>query len=238
MIIIIMFVSALALFASVMLINQRLPRFVGSLLFGILFVGSTTLMTLNYSHHFGMKQVTTVTKQNVFSAASPLPVALYQPVGTNGQDNVLIYKTKQDQKKTTHTQANEYTTSKMKFTANRTTPELKTTETRWQFKNNFYQTLFMWSGMDGTLIKRTNVIEYPQTFVKLTPTQVKRLQAKMSGNDNRQLQAQAKSFVTAKVQAAMVKHPNMSAQQIHQVSQQAEQEFMAQMIKKSVKPQR
>ncbi len=160
MIIILMFGSALALFASVMFINQRSVRIVSTLIFGILFVGSTAVMTLNYSQHFGMKQETTVTRQAVYSAAAPLPIAIYQPVGTNGQENVLIYKTNQKQKKATHTQANEYTTSKMQFT-NRSTPELKITETRWQFKNSFYRYLFLWSGIDGTLVRRTNVIEYP-----------------------------------------------------------------------------
>lgn len=231
MIIILMFGSALALFTCVMFINQRLTRTIGALIFGILFVGSTTLMGLNYSQHFGMKKVTTTNSQTVYSAAGKLPVALYQPIGTNGQDNVLIYKTKQDQKKPDHTQANEYTTSKMQFT-NRTTPLLKSTETRWQFKNNFYKVLFMWSGMNGTLIKRTNVIEYPRTFVKLTPSQARQLQKKI-GNAGPQLQSQAKSFVTSRVQSAMANQPNMSAQQIQQVSQQAEQEFMAKMIRQN-----
>ena len=45
MIIVLMFGSALALFACVMFINQRLARIVGTLIFGILFVGSTALMT-------------------------------------------------------------------------------------------------------------------------------------------------------------------------------------------------
>lgn len=62
MIIILMFGSALALFASVMFINQRSVRIVSTLIFGILFVGSTAVMTLNYSQHFGMKQETTVTR--------------------------------------------------------------------------------------------------------------------------------------------------------------------------------
>ncbi|MBB1063370.1 DUF4811 domain-containing protein [Limosilactobacillus fastidiosus] len=229
MIIILMFGSAIALFASVMFINQRVTRIIGTIIFGILFIVSTTLMTLNYSHHLGMEKVTTTTTQTVYSATEKLPIALYQPVGTNGQDNVLIYKTSQGQKKPVHTQANEYTTSKMEFT-NRAKPQLKTTETRWRFKNNFYKCLFMWSGMNGTLVKRINVIKYPRIFIKLTPMQAQQLQKRFVAAGPR-LQAQAKSFVTAKVQAAMAKQPHMSAQQIQQVSQQAEQEFMAQMIK-------
>lgn len=55
----------------------------------------------------------------------------------------------------------------------------------------------------------------------------------MTGANNSQIQAQTKSFVSAKVQAAMVKQPNMSAHQIQQLSQQAEQEFLAQLIRKN-----
>lgn len=55
----------------------------------------------------------------------------------------------------------------------------------------------------------------------------------MTNTDNSQIQVQVKSFVTAKVKAAMIKQPNMNAQQIHQISQQAEQEFLAQLIRKN-----
>lgn len=98
MIIIIMFGAAVALFVSVMFINSRNRRIVWTVIFGLLFVAATALMGLNYSRHFGMHQVTTTTSKTVYSAAGKLPLALYQPVGTNGQDNVLIYKTSQDQK--------------------------------------------------------------------------------------------------------------------------------------------
>ena len=233
MIILLMFGSAIALFASVMFINQRTTRILGTVIFGVLFVGSTALMSLNYSHHFGMHQVTRTTTQKVYSAAGNLPVAIYQPVGTNGRDDVLIYKTSQDQKKPQHTQANEYTTSKMKFT-NRSNAVLKTTETRWRFKNNFYKSLYLWSGMDGTLVKRTNVIEYPKVYVKVTTDQAKQLQKSASSNSG-QMQSQMKAYVSAQVQAAMVKNPKMSAQQIQQVSQQAEQKLMAQMIRTNIK---
>ena len=53
------------------------------------------------------------------------------------------------------------------------------------------------------------------------------------------LQAQAaeqgRAFVTSKVQAAMIKNPNMTAKQIQEVSAQAEQEFQAQSVKQILK---
>jgi hypothetical protein len=124
MIIIIMFGAAIAMFASIMFIERRVPQLILATLCGLLFVGSTLVMTLNYSHHFGMHQVTTTTRKPIYSASnSTMPLALYQPVGSSGRDDVYIYNVKPRQKTANHTQADEYTTSKIKWT-NETTPKL------------------------------------------------------------------------------------------------------------------
>ena len=54
MVIILTFLGALAFFACMMFIRQKSLRIILATLTGIIFVGSTLLMTLNYSHHFGM----------------------------------------------------------------------------------------------------------------------------------------------------------------------------------------
>ena len=58
MVIILTFLGALAFFACMMFIQQKSLRIILATLTGIIFVGSTLLMTLNYSHHFGMQKVT------------------------------------------------------------------------------------------------------------------------------------------------------------------------------------
>lgn len=239
MIIIIMFGAAIAMFASIMFIERRVPQLILATLCGLLFVGSTLVMTLNYSHHFGMHQVTTTTRKPIYSASnSTMPLALYQPVGTSGQDNVYIYNVKPRQKTANHTQADEYTTSKIKWT-NETTPKLVTTETRWRYNNNFFTVLYMWSGMDGTLVKRTNTLEYPRTYVKITVKQANRLKKLAQSPAVKQAQARAqqqgKTAVASTVQAALAKNPHMTAQQIQQVSQQAEQQLQGQMVKEMLK---
>ena len=239
MIIIIMFGAAIAMFASIMFIERRVPQLILATLCGLLFVCSTLVMTLNYSHHFGMHQVTTTTRKPIYSASnSTMPLALYQPVGTSGQDNVYIYNVKPRQKTANHTQADEYTTSKIKW-ANETTPKLVTTETRWRYNNNFFTVLYMWSGMDGNLVKRTNTLEYPRTYVKLTVKQADRLKKLAQSPAVKQAQARAqqqgKTAVASAVQAALTKNPHMTAQQIQQVSQQAEQQLQGQMVKEMLK---
>lgn len=227
------------MFASIMFIERRVPQLILATLCGLLFVGSTLVMTLNYSHHFGMHQVTTTTRKPIYSASnSTMPLALYQPVGTSGQDNVYIYNVKPRQKTANHTQADEYTTSKIKWT-NETTPKLVTTETRWRYNNNFFTVLYMWSGMDGTLVKRTNTLEYPRTYVKITVKQANRLKKLAQSPAVKQAQARAqqqgKTAVASTVQAALAKNPHMTAQQIQQVSQQAEQQLQGQMVKEMLK---
>lgn len=235
MIIFIMFIAVVAMFAAIMFMTNRNQRILWTTVFGVIFVASTAMMTLNYSHHFGMHKVTTTTTKTIYSAAnSSMPLALYQPVGTSGKDDVYIYNTQAKQKKPNHTQADEYTTSKIKWT-NRTTPRLVTTETRWRYNKHFFAVMYMWSGMDGTLVKRTNTLEYPKTYVKITVKQAGKLRKLASSPAAKQAQAaaqqQGKSTVAAAVQQALAKDPKMSAHEIQQVTQQTEQKMQSQMVK-------
>lgn len=239
MIILIMFIAAVAMFASIMFINHRTRRILWTIICGALFVISTAMMTLNYSHHFGMHRVTTTTRKTIYSASnSTMPLALYQPVGTSGRDDVYIYNVQARQKTPNHTQANEYTSSKIEWT-NQVTPELVTTETRWRYNNRFFATMYMWSGMDGTLIKRTNTLKYPRTYVKITTKQAQQLKKLAQSPAARRAQAaaqqQGRTAVSQAVQAALAKDPHMSAQQIQQVSQQAEQRLQGQLVKQMLK---
>lgn len=238
MVIIFSFLGAIAFFASIMFLKNRGWRALMVTITGIIFVGSTVLMTLNYSHHFGMEKVTTTRTQRIYPTTKSMPLALYQPVGTSGKDDVYIYNTKVNQSKPNHTQANEFTHNKVKCT-NKTDVRLVTTETRWKFKNNFYKVLYAWSGIDGTLVSRTNTFEYPRTYVKVSVKQAKQLAKAAKSPAAAKAQAAAKqqgqAYVTGKVQAAMAKNPRMTAHQIQQISQQAEQEFQARMVKQMLK---
>ena len=238
MVIILTFLGAVCFFLSIMFVQGRIPRIILATITGLVFIGSTALMTLNYSHHFGMHQVTTTTSRRIYPVNAKMPLALYQPVGTSGKDDVYIYKAKPTQTKPSHTQANEYTHSKVKWKQSGT-PRLVTTTTRWRFKNNFYKILYAWSGMDGTLVKRTNTLEYPRAYVLLTTKQAKQLQARAKSPAGQQAQAMARqqgqAYVTGRVQAAMVKNPHMTAAQIRTVAQQAEQEFQAKMVRALLK---
>ena len=235
MITIIMFLGAIAFFAAIMFSPSNRTRWLLGMISGLIFVGSTLMITANFHEHWGMKQVTTTKTQKIYSTSSQMQLALYQPVGTSGKDNVYIYQTKPRQKTPQHTQANEFTTNRLVWTDS-DQASLTVKETRWRFKNDFYKVLFAGSKMDGHLISRTNTFRYPKTFVKISVKQAqalkKQAQALKSPTAQAQLKTQAAAYVTAKIQAAKQQNPDLTEAQLQKLTQQAQQEYQAQMIKK------
>lgn len=235
MITIIMFLGAIAFFAAIMFSPSNRTRWLLGMISGLIFVGSTLMITANFHEHWGMKQVTTTKTQKIYSTSSQMQLALYQQVGTSGKDNVYVYQTKPRQKTPQHTQANEFTTNRLVWTdSDQATLTFK--ETRWRFKNDFYKVLFAGSKMDGHLISRTNTFRYPKTFVKISVKQAqalkKQAQALKSPTAQAQLKTQAAAYVTAKIQAAKQQNPDLTEAQLQKLTQQAQQEYQAQMIKK------
>lgn len=235
MITVIMFIGAIAFFVSIMFAPNMRIRWILGLITGLIFVGSTVIITANFHDHWGMKRITTTKTQKIYSASSQMQLILYQPVGTSGKDNVYIYQTKPRQKTPQHTQANEFTTNRLVWTdSDQATLTVK--ETRWRFKNDFYKVLFAGSKMDGKLVSRTNTFRYPKTFVKISVKQAqalkKQAQALKSPATQAQLKAQAAAYVTAKVQAAKQQNPDLTEAQLQKLTEQAQQEYQAQMIKK------
>ena len=235
MITIIMFLGAIAFFAAIMFSPSNRTRWLLGMISGLIFVGSTLMITANFHEHWGMKQVTTTKTQKIYSTSSQMQLALYQPVGTSGKDNVYIYQTKPRQKTPQHTQANEFTTNRLVWTDS-DQASLTVKETRWRFKNDFYKVLFAGSKMDGKLVSRTNTFRYPKTFVKISVKQAqalkKQAQALKSPTAQAQLKTQAAAYVTAKIQAAKQQNPDLTEAQLQKLTQQAQQEYQAQMIKK------
>lgn len=235
MITIIMFLGAIAFFAAIMFSPSNRTRWLLGMISGLIFVGSTLMITANFHEHWGMKQVTTTKTQKIYSTSSQMQLALYQQVGTSGKDNVYVYQTKPRQKTPQHTQANEFTTNRLVWTdSDQATLTFK--ETRWRFKNDFYKVLFAGSKMDGHLISRTNTFRYPKTFVKISVKQAqalkKQAQALKSPTAQAQLKTQAAAYVTAKIQVAKQQNPDLTEAQLQKLTQQAQQEYQAQMIKK------
>lgn len=234
MIIAIMFVTMLLFFVSAMFIKSQPWRTTLSTVFAVIFVVSTGLMTANYSHHFGMHQVTTTKTQTVYPARPGAPLALYQPLGTDGSEQVLIYRKNAQQSHLNHTPASEHTKATIKL-ANRANVQMVTRTTRWQTKPGLSSFLFKDVGTSGKIVHQKITITYPKTYVKVTTKQAKRL-AKVSRSrmQSQQAQAAAKAYVIGQVQAARVKHPRMSAAQLKRVQQQAQMQYQARLIRQAI----
>lgn len=236
MILLILVIGALCFFLSFMFTEHLATRTLALLISGVVLVGSTALMVANFHDHFGMEKVTTTNTKTIYSASnsSSMNLALYKEIGTSGKNNVYIYNVKAKQKTPNHTKADEYTTNKVNWT-DKSKATLTTKVTRWEYSSDFYKYLFMWSGMDGTIVKRVNTFNLPNTWVKLSVSQAAKLQKMMGSSTAKAAMAtQAKQYITAKVQAAMMKNPNMSEVERAQVTKQAQEQFQAQALKKAV----
>ena len=243
MILAILVIGSLAAFISYVYIKPVVWRTVGTLISLVLLVGSLTFLTMNSHSHYGMHKVTTTKTTQIYPASSKngLNIMLYQPIGTNGQETVQIYKETLDQKKPSHTQANEYTVANNQIKrTNKPSATLQVKETRWRFKSNGFKFWFGISGMQNKLVKRTNTFNLPKDWLHLSTTQVKALQKKMAGMKTKagqaKVKAQAQQYVQQKMKASIMKDPSLMTDKAKQakLAQQFAQEFQQQMIKKIV----
>lgn len=177
-------IGAVAAFLCYVYIKPVVWRTIGTLLSAVLLVVSLVMLTVNSSSHYGMHKVMTTKTTQIHPASSKnsLNIMLYQPIGSNGKETVQVYKETSDQKKPSHTQANEYTVANNHIKrTNAKSATLQVKETRWKFKSNGYKFWFGISGMENKLVKRSNTFNLPKDWLHLSTTQVKALQKKISG---------------------------------------------------------
>ena len=236
-------IGALATFLCYVYIKPATWRIIGTAISVVILGTSLVFLTMNSNDHYGMEKVTTVKTTQIYPTSSKngLNLMLYQPVGSNGDETVQIYKKTMDQKKPSHTQANEYTAANNHIKrTDKDSATLQVKETRWQFKSDGYKFWFGVSGLEDKLVKRTNTFNLPKDWLHLSTTQAKALQKKMSGMQTKEgqakVKAQAKQYVQAKMKAAMTKDPSLATdkQQQAKLAKQYGQEFKQQMIKKIV----
>lgn len=236
-------IGALAAFLCYVYIKPIVWRTIGTLISLVVLVGSLVLLTMNSNSHYGMHKVTTTTTTQIYPTSSKngLNIMFYQPLGSNGKETVQIYKKALDQKKPSHTQANEYTAANnhIKQTTDKNAT-LQVKETRWKFKSSGYKFWFGVSGMQNKLIKRSNTFNLPKDWLHLSTTQAKALQKKMAGMKTKEgqakVKAQAQQYVQQKMKTAVKKDPSLATDKAKQakLSKQFSQEFQQQMVKKLV----
>lgn len=170
-----------AFFANMTIKNSGMRYTVTLVLLGGLII-SVVALVANMHDYYGMKSVTTTTKKEIYSAGQSnqnFGMLLYQGVGTNGQENVYIYKTSKTDKKTTLAKPDLNTTSKkVDISGNKAYRVVKTT--RYEYKNNGFKFLFGIAGNNKQLKHRRVTYQVPPTWVALTTKQAKSLASKLT----------------------------------------------------------
>lgn len=233
MIIVLLIISAIALFLTAVYMSGSWVKYSLTGLFGIALVASLVLVVMNDSQHFGMKKVTTTKTVALKSAgSSQLDMLLYQSVGTADQHRVYIYKTTADQKKPSTTTASVKTANQVKTTTGST--KLVTKTTRWTYQSGTAKFWFGIADNDKQLIKRTNTFYVKKTWVVLSTAQAKQL-SKLAKQQSATLKARAKAYVQNTVKAAMMKNPSMTQAQLAQLEKQAAAQYQASAMQSMIK---
>ena len=205
MIIYVIFGLVVAVALSWTLIKPRVIRFSVGLIFSIALIGAVALLTLNFTDHYGMKKVTTVRTQRVYSALgsqSAADVLIAKQLGTQSDNYIFAYREQRNGSTTTHFVPNQkkvttmvkkratYQVDKVKYAA------VTTTTVRWGWKNATMKRWFNVGVQDGELVSQKRMIKVPdKTWIVLSPSQLKTLQKSMKKT--------AKSPISAAQQAEM-----------------------------------
>ncbi|USS93515.1 DUF4811 domain-containing protein [Fructilactobacillus ixorae] len=237
MIFVILIGTVLAFFLCFNLIpNHKVANLTGCVA-GFLVVVTVLSIIGNFHYHWGMKKATVTTTQSFTSVNRQLNMVLYQKLGKQGNEQVVIYKRTASQKKPTTTPAVQtHNVIHHQGTENR----LVIQKQEWVYKNDFYRLLFGLAQKE-TFIKRTNTFYVAQDYLVMTPKQAKefgqRMQQAAAGLQKQQqnpatqraVQQQAQQYVQGKLAAELQKHPQLSDQQRQQLMKKWQTEFKQQL---------
>ncbi|WPC17061.1 DUF4811 domain-containing protein [Pediococcus inopinatus] len=216
MIIISIIIAALLLFISMAYVSNATWRNILSTIFAVIIIVCAIFMVRNDREHYGMHKVDTTETTDLISVSpsKEMKMLLYEPVGTAGKEKVYIYKKNESQKKPTTTNPDpSNTTNTIKTVSG--TPTVKTTTTRWEYKNDTYRFWFGIAGNGHKLIGHHNTFNINKDWLTLSSAQAKKLQklAKQqnSASAKKEAETYVKATVTKSITAAMKKDPKMSA---------------------------
>lgn len=199
MIIYIIFLLIIAVITSWTLISKPVLRTTLGLTFSVLLLLSTSILTLSFSDHYGMKQVTTTETKQIYSATkkSPAGILIYKQLGTKADRYVLIYSDTNKGKAKVHFKPDtKNVISAVKKDATYQTAEvkqatLKTKTTKWQWKNNTAKTWLNIDNQDNELIRQRNIVTIPKkTWLAISANQAEKLKKILASDKSNQSNAE------------------------------------------------
>lgn len=214
----------------------------------ILTLGIVTMLTLNFTHHWGMHKVTTTTTSRIYTAGqtdSPAGILMIKPLGTTKDTYVMVYRDTDSQKKATahfvpNTKhlVNAAKTTAVYHYANAKHATVTTRTIRWQWRSKNFKRLLNVGDQAGELIHKRSVVKLPKrTWIALTTPQAKQIQARQKATTASTAadQAALKQQLTAKVTAYMKQHPTATAAQIKAYQQEVTAKLTITSIKAALK---
>ncbi|ADC86565.1 DUF4811 domain-containing protein [Staphylococcus lugdunensis] len=245
---IILIILTIALFASWLLIPQKLSRYIIGSIVTFLFVVQIIGIVANMTHHFGMQKETIhESEKRIYSAAnskSPAQMLIANEIGNNSNNYVMVYKDNKDdtkatahfKPKTTKEDISESTKKQAYYeTSNDDNATLKNTKEYWVWKNKYYRYLFDFGKEDKELIKETSVVTVPDdTWVVLNAQEAKKLQ-KQQSKLTKNFQKKAKEAIQNKIITYKKEHPKASDKTIKAIAEKEQKRYITQQIKDMMK---
>ena len=231
MIIAVLIISLIAFAATNVFAKKSWQTFL-SLIFGLIFVVSLSLIVANVSNHFGMKKVTeTKTTKIVSSVKSDnVNMLLYKALG-DGTEKVYLYRTDEKQKKPKAT-GTDNETNKVEQTSGEAEKVSKTTY--WEYKSDMYKFWFNLADNNHEYDKRVNTFKIPADWIELTTDQAEKL-AKGAKQQQSTMANDAKTYVQEGIVKAMTENPAMSQKEQAKLTKDLAADYQKQVLAKLVK---
>ncbi|VDG20407.1 hypothetical protein MUDAN_BIHEEGNE_02016 [Lactiplantibacillus mudanjiangensis] len=213
----------------------------------VLTLGVVIMLTLNFTHHWGMQKVTTTTTKRIYTAgqtSSPAGILVVKPLGTAKDTYIMVYRHKPTQKQAT---AHFVPNTKQLVNAAKTTAvyhyasvkhaTITTKTTRWQWRSKNFKRLLNVGDQSGELVQKQATVKLPKkTWIALTATQIKRVQkSQKSTPSSTASQAALKQVLTKKVAQYMKEHPTATTTQLKAYQQELTAELAIKSIKATLK---
>jgi hypothetical protein len=188
-----MIMLLLALFAVLTFVSWLiLPKKNQRIFFGLLSTAGLLLtvgaMTLNFTQHLGMEEVTKTETTRIYSAGDmrlPQGILIAEPMGTDKNSYVMVYRdSKDDKKPSVHFKPNEdklvdATKQHAVFEQSDDVKQaqVKVATTRLEWKNDLAKWLFGTSGQTDEIISEKVVVEVPSDWMVLTQAELEKIMA-------------------------------------------------------------
>jgi len=188
MIIILLALFAILTFVTLLVLKSKTARIIGGILSSLGLIATVTMITLNFTDHFGMREIETVKTVPVYSAGDPrMPqgMVIAEPVGTAGNHFVMVYRDKADSKKPeAHfipdksqmiEAAKRHATYDQKRNTKTAEVAIKTTRLEWE--NDFMKLLFSASNQAGNIVREEAIVHLPSDWIVMNQKQAQKMMA-------------------------------------------------------------